>query len=92
MELFYNFQEGKSLLKGTKTERDVPMPFWDFLCGRIPTIVVRVNALPVPKDFIGKDYEQDEAFREKFQKWINGLWENKDRRIEKIMKQQEAGK
>ncbi|MDO9264845.1 MAG: acyltransferase [Desulfosalsimonadaceae bacterium] len=73
-------------------DNEPPMPFWDFLCGRIPTIVVRVNALPVPKDFTGKDYEQDEGFREKFQKWINGLWENKDRQIEKIMKQHEAGK
>ncbi|MDA8405059.1 MAG: acyltransferase [Desulfobacteraceae bacterium] len=63
------------------------LSFWDFLCGKIHTIVVRVNALPVPKEFIGKDYEQDEMFRENFQQWINRLWEKKDRQIDKTMKQ-----
>jgi len=73
-------------------ENGAPLPFWDFLCGRIPTIVVRVKTLPVPKAFIGMDYEQDETSREKFQQYINGLWENKDRQIGKIMKQYKARK
>lgn len=67
-----------------------PLTFWDFLCGRIRTVVVRVNPLPVPRDFIGKDYEQDEAFRAKFQQWINRLWEKKDRQIGNIMKQYQS--
>lgn len=68
-------------------DNEPPMPFWDFLSGRIPTVVVRVNALPVPTEFVGKDYEQDEAFRENFKQWINRLWQEKARQIEKILKQ-----
>ena len=61
-----------------------PVNFWDILSGRIPVIIVRVNVLPIPANVVGKDYEQDQAFREDVQQWVNGLWQEKDNQIESI--------
>ena len=65
-------------------DNEPPMPFWDFLCGRIPTIAVRIRTLDIPEEFIGKNYEADAGFKDRFQKWINQLWTEKDQMIEGV--------
>jgi len=40
--------------------------------------VVRFEEVPIPPEFIGKNYEQDGEYRLAFQGWINRLWEDKD--------------
>ena len=55
--------------------------FWDFLCGRVPRIVVRARKLPIPAEFSSGDYVQDRAFRRVFHKWLEGIWEFKDQEI-----------
>ncbi|RPJ78546.1 MAG: acyltransferase, partial [Deltaproteobacteria bacterium] len=65
-------------------ENAPPMPFWDFLKGKIPTIAVRIKPIVIPKEFIGKDYENDAEFKIQFQKWINQLWLEKDQMIEDV--------
>lgn len=65
-------------------ENEPPMPFWDFLKGGVPTIAVRIRTLDIPETFIGKNYAEDEVFRDQFQKWINQLWKDKDQVIETI--------
>ena len=52
------------------------------VCGRIPAVRMHVRVLPVPAEAIGADYESDPEFRARFQEWINGLWAEKDARIE----------
>jgi 1-acyl-sn-glycerol-3-phosphate acyltransferase len=52
--------------------------FWQFLCGRVPRVAVRVRELPIPRDFCSADYGQDPAFRMQFQKWLGTLWQEKD--------------
>ncbi len=54
--------------------------FWSFVCGRIEEVNVCVKVLPVNGDQLG-DYANDRAFRKKFQRWLNDLWEEKDRSI-----------
>jgi len=39
--------------------------------------------MEVTDDIIGS-YENDPDFRAHFQTWINGVWEEKDRRIEQL--------
>ena len=56
----------------------------DLLADRIPEIRVHVRQLPIPKEFIGGDYENDAEFRARFQDWISALWTQKDRLIEQI--------
>jgi 1-acyl-sn-glycerol-3-phosphate acyltransferase len=57
---------------------DGPASFWSFLCGKIKTVVVKINAISVPEYLVG-DYSQDEALRDKIQTWLNALWAEKDK-------------
>ncbi len=56
---------------------------WEFMKGNVKEIVVAVNKIPITGDIIG-DYENDTAFKEQFQEWLNGLWSRKDRLIDKM--------
>lgn len=55
--------------------------FWDFLCGKVNTIKVHVEEIQVTDDFIG-DYVDDPVFKNKFQRWLNDLWYQKDIKID----------
>jgi len=74
----------KSILNVTIVYPDGAPGFWDFLCGRVKRITVRMQQLPIPKQFIGVDYENDQVSREAFQQWLYGLWLEKDRYIEQL--------
>lgn len=58
--------------------------FWDFLCGNVNDIRIQVRALPVKNEMLG-DYFNDKNFRAAFQKWVNALWEQKDRCIDDLL-------
>ncbi len=57
--------------------------FWALLCGKIRKIKVRVRSLPVSTELLG-DYVNDGHFRLGMQRWLNTLWEEKDRHIEEL--------
>jgi 1-acyl-sn-glycerol-3-phosphate acyltransferase len=57
--------------------------FWEFLCGKVREVRVRVESIPVPRDLLG-DYFNDEEKRERFQHWLNTLWMEKDRCLESM--------
>lgn len=61
-------------------------PFFDMLSGRLTRIVVRINLEPVAEDLHG-DYVNDKNFKRHFQRWLNMLWEEKDRQLTEIMRQ-----
>ncbi|HCB1499958.1 TPA: acyltransferase [Klebsiella michiganensis] len=61
-------------------------PFYDMLSGRLTRIVVRINLEPVAEDLHG-DYVNDKNFKRHFQRWLNMLWEEKDRQLTAIMRQ-----
>ena len=50
----------------------------DLFNDRIPEVRLHVRELPIPADLAAGDYQNDAAFRERFQAWINTLWEEKD--------------
>ncbi len=58
--------------------------FWAFLSGRIHEIRISVKSLSVDEGLLG-DYTQDLEFRKRFQDWINGIWEKKDRVMEELV-------
>jgi 1-acyl-sn-glycerol-3-phosphate acyltransferase len=58
--------------------------FWALLCGKIREIKVRVRSLPVSSDLLG-DYANDRHFRLGLQRWLNNIWEEKNRYIEEMM-------
>ena len=57
--------------------------FWDYLCGRVGEVKVRISHLPVTEELKG-DYFNDADFREKFQKLVNQLWQKKDIVLEEL--------
>lgn len=67
-----------------------PKSFWDYLCGRVDTIDVKVQKMPVPQEFLKGDYMNDEAHRDRVQTWISGLWQEKDDLIERHQKAQQG--
>ena len=54
------------------------MGLWDFLCGRVTGVTVKIKQIPVKDDIIG-DYFDDENFKSHFQKWVNRYWTEKDK-------------
>ena len=59
--------------------------FWDFLCGRCPQVIVRLQRRPIPADFSRGDYEQDADFRGRVQAWLAQLWSAKDEQIDALL-------
>jgi len=56
----------------------------DLMAGRVHEVRVHVRTLPIPAELLGGDYETDADYRERFQTWLNALWNAKDARIERI--------
>lgn len=63
-------------------------PFYDMLSGRLTRILVRINLVPIGEELHG-DYVNDKNFKRGFQRWLNGLWEEKDRQLTDIMRDKE---
>ncbi|MGI4525471.1 acyltransferase [Klebsiella pneumoniae] len=63
-------------------------PFYDMLSGRLTRIVVRINLVPIGEE-LHSDYVNDKNFKRSFQRWLNGLWEEKDRQLTDIMRDKE---
>jgi 1-acyl-sn-glycerol-3-phosphate acyltransferase len=66
-------------------ENRAPLPFWTFLRGEIPVVVVRARRIDIPTEFIGRDYQTDADFQERFKSWLNGIWAEKDGKIDDIL-------
>jgi 1-acyl-sn-glycerol-3-phosphate acyltransferase len=56
----------------------------DLIAGRVRDIRVQVRELPITSELRG-DYEADAAFRERFQRWMNALWQTKDDEITRLL-------
>ena len=56
--------------------------FWDFLCGRMSKVTVKVKEIEIPQDLLGKNYEEDSNFRLELKSWIENIWSEKDKYIE----------
>lgn len=61
-------------------------PFMDMLCGRLQRIIVRIECLPIDETLRG-DYFNDKEFKRQFQLWLNTLWQEKDRLLDKLKHQ-----
>lgn len=52
--------------------------FWDFLCGRVHQIAVKLQEHEIPTELLQGNYTEDEVYRHQFKQWINQLWQEKD--------------
>ena len=64
---------------------------WDFLRSRVPRIVVHVRQYPLTSEQVAGDYREDPEFRARFQEWINSIWQEKDRQIEALSREDRSG-
>lgn len=62
---------------------DNKTPALDTLLGRLKRVQVKVEVLEVNDTIIG-DYFNDESFKERFQVWLNGVWEKKDKLLSQL--------
>lgn len=60
-----------------------PGTLMDLIAGRVRDIRVHMRELPINGEWRG-DYEQDAAFRERFQARVNALWNEKDMLIARL--------
>ena len=58
--------------------------FWSLLSGQVHSVVMRVETLEIPAEFLGKSYDSDEQYRLQFQQWVNQLWQAKDRQLQDL--------
>ncbi|NNF17048.1 MAG: acyltransferase [Gammaproteobacteria bacterium] len=61
--------------------------FWDFMCGRMRKVIIKVNQRILPDWIFAGDYLNDEKFRKRFQVWVNELWVNKDAELAGLLKE-----
>ncbi|QOW23025.1 acyltransferase [Novilysobacter avium] len=57
----------------------------DLMADRVPLIQVQVRQRAIPEDLLGGDYKNDRDFRVRFQRWINGLWQEKDQDLATLL-------
>lgn len=67
-------------------ENKTRLNFLQLFMGDMPAISVRLKVLPIPKNVVGMNYEEDKEFRKRIQEWVNQIWQEKDSQIETIMK------
>ncbi|HBT57728.1 MAG TPA: acyltransferase, partial [Pseudomonas sp.] len=77
----------RSLLDITIHYPDGNPSFWDLLCGRVRHMVMHLELKPIPAAFLGRNYQEDEAFRAEFQAWVNQLWTDKDAHLARLHQQ-----
>jgi len=63
---------------------------WSFLTGEQTELAIHIDVLPVPTELMAGDYQTDATFRERFQNWLNGLWQRKDARLDRMINRRPA--
>lgn len=59
--------------------------FADLLAGRVPCVRMHVRQRAIPAELLAGDYQSDRVFRVRFQQWMNGLWQEKDATLERLL-------
>lgn len=79
--------EGKinTLLDVTIVYSKENLTFWNYLTGSLRKIKVSIREIPVPNEFLGRSYVDDEQFRKVIQEWVNHIWEEKDKEYQKLL-------
>ncbi|QVM91089.1 acyltransferase [Pseudomonas entomophila] len=58
--------------------------FWNLLNGSISRVIIDIRVRELDPALSEGDYENDPAFRQVVQAWVNQLWVEKDQRIEEL--------
>lgn len=67
------------LLDFTITYNSDSRDFWDFLCGRMSEVKIKVRKIDIPDSLLKKDYSSQPEFRQELKNWLNNIWEEKNK-------------
>ncbi len=59
--------------------------FWEYISGQVDHVIVDFQLIDITPDMEG-DYFNDAEFRKEFYQRLNRLWEEKDRKIQKLLR------
>jgi 1-acyl-sn-glycerol-3-phosphate acyltransferase len=82
----------RSFLDVTIVYPDGAPTFWQFLCGKMTRVDVRVRRLPIPPELGAGSYALDAHYRKIVQGWLQELWHEKDRQIDALLQAASAGR
>ena len=57
---------------------------WSFLCGDMNKVQILVKKYEIPEKLKEKNYLNDSQYREDFKMWIEDIWQQKDKNIDKL--------
>ena len=57
---------------------------WSFLCGDMSEVKIFVKQYEIPEKLKEKNYLKDNQYREDFKMWIEDIWQQKDKNIDKL--------
>jgi len=57
---------------------------WDFLCGEMSQAKVYAKAYEIPNTLKGKNFDQEEEYRQEFKNFINKIWKEKQERYTEL--------
>ena len=60
--------------------------FWNFICGKVHQVTVEVVQREIPNALLSGNYSDDEHYRHEFKEWVNGIWKEKDERLDSLLK------
>ncbi|MDH1857628.1 acyltransferase [Acinetobacter junii] len=58
--------------------------YGDFWLGDVSSIAVDLRKIEIPDWVLGGNYEDDAVYRERFQKWVDQIWTEKDQLISQL--------
>jgi 1-acyl-sn-glycerol-3-phosphate acyltransferase len=61
--------------------------FWEFLCGKVTRVHIKIKRIPITDDLLG-NYVTDREYRMRFQAWLNDFWQEKDAYLEVLKNRQ----
>ncbi len=62
--------------------------FWQFLCGQVRNIQVKVETQKISSNYVGS-YSTDKNFQKEFQQWVNQIWQDKDQELDRLKKRKD---
>jgi len=58
---------------------------FDLMADQVREVRVNIRERAIPADLLGGDYQNDPVYRERVQRWLNEVWEDKDRTIAALL-------
>ena len=65
--------------------------FWTYISGQLPLVVVDIRKIPLRPEFFDESVTRPGPNREAFKAWMSGIWDEKDRLLEELLRGNGAG-